>query len=228
MKKILIPVCLLCILLYVGCISQQSTNNKAKYKLAYKVQMGASHGGIVENKDMKQIPNTEVDAFTGATNTGFNTCLKVLFPVRRNAIETGVDYLYSHQTFIYKDNVNGYHGERMLGISQCIIPLTYNIGLFRKKYEEGLFTIKLGYLVEFSYVNINDATGNLPAYEIKHFSKGYTMGLTTSPFHFKNGSKLGLYLDIYRGSRIYKDFYNQKEFKRGGTSFLKYGISFQF
>jgi hypothetical protein len=60
MKRIIIPVCLLCILLFGGCLSQQSTNNKAKYKLAYKVQIGASHGGIVENTDMKQIPKESI------------------------------------------------------------------------------------------------------------------------------------------------------------------------
>jgi hypothetical protein len=60
MKRIIIPVCLLCILHFVGCLSQQSTNNKATYRLAYKVQMGAIHGGIVENIDMKQIPKASI------------------------------------------------------------------------------------------------------------------------------------------------------------------------
>jgi hypothetical protein len=229
MKKNLSVLCLSTILLFAGCISQQSTSNEAKYKPGFKLQAGINQkSGIVENTDLTQIPNTEVDAYSGATRTGFNTGAKVLFPIRRNAIETGIDYMYTNQIFTYQDNVNGYNGKRKLGTSQFMIPLTYNMGFFRNKFKEGLFTFKFGYLVQFNSVNINDVTGNLTEYKIKKFSNGFTAGLATSPFHFNNGSKLGFYIDVYRGSRIYEDFYNQKEFEMPGSSFIKYGLSYQF
>jgi hypothetical protein len=228
MKKILILLCLSNILLFAGCISQKSASKEVKYKPGFKFQTGINKGGIIENTDLEQIPDTEADAYSGATRKGFSAGAKVLFPIKRNAIETGIDYMYSDQTFTYQDNVNGYNGKRELGTSQFMVPLTYNIGLFRKKYEEGLFTFKLGYLIQFSSVNINNVTGNLPGYKLMKFSRGFTTGLATSPFHFKNGLKLGFYIDFYRGSRIYEDFYNQKEYEMPGTSFIKYGISYQF
>jgi hypothetical protein len=234
MKKILISICISNILLFAGCISQQSASDKAKYKPGFKFQAGINKGGIVENTDMDAYSGAThtvsgtVDAYSGATKTGFNTGAKVLLPVRRNAIETGIDYMYNNQTFTYQDNVNGYNGKRKLGTSQFMVPLTYNIGLFRKKYEEGLITFKFGYLIQFNSVNIKDETVNLPEYKILKFSNGFTAGLATSPFHFKNGSKLGLYIDMYRGTRIYEDFYNQKEFEMPASSFIKYGISYQF
>jgi hypothetical protein len=230
MKKVLLWFCISTILIFAGCISQKSAGKEEKYKPAFKFQVGINKGGIIENTDLKQIPNTEVDAYSGATRTGFNTGVKVLLPIKRNDIETGIEYMYNNQTFTYNDHLNGYNGIRKLGISQFMIPLTYNIGLFRihNKFEEGLITFKLGYLIQLNTVNINDVTGNLPEYKLKNFSSGFTAGLVTSPFHFKNGSRLGLYLDFYRGSRIYEDFYNQKEFEMPATSFIKYGISYQF
>jgi hypothetical protein len=228
MKNILLSLCLSSILLFAGCISQQSASNKVKNKPVFKIQAGINKGGIIENKDLKQIPNTKVDAYSGATRTGFNTGVKVLFPIKRNAIETGIDYMYSNQIFTYQDNDNGYVGKRKLGTSQFMVPLTYNFGFFRKKYEEGLFTFKLGYLVQLNAVNVNNITGSLPEYKLLKFSSGFTAGFATSPFHFKNGSKLGLYIDLYRGSRIYEDFYNLKGFDMPGSSFIKYGMSYQF
>jgi hypothetical protein len=228
MKKILIILCLSNFLIFSGCIIEQSASNKAKYKPGYKLEVGINKGGIVENTDLKQIPNTALDAYSGATHTGFNAGAKVIFPIKRNAIETGIDYMYTGQTFTYRDNVNGYNGRRDLGTSQFIVPVTYNIGLFRNKFEEGLFTFKIGYLIQFNSVNIKNITGTLPGYKLMIFSHGFTAGFATSPFHFKNGSKLGLYIDVYRGSRIYEDFYNQKVFAMPATSFMKYGISYEF
>lgn len=211
-----------------GCIFRKSVGDAEKYKPGLKFQLGANKGGIIENTDFEQIPNTEVDAYSGATNTGFNAGVKVLFPIRRNAIETGLDYMYNNQTFTYKDNINGYNGERKLGTSQFMVPLTFNVGLFRKKYEEGLITFKFGYLVQYNSVNIDNVTGVMPEYKLNSFSNGFTCGLASSPFHFKNGTKIGLYIDIYRGSQVYEDFYSQKKFEMPGTSFIKYGISLQF
>jgi hypothetical protein len=228
MKTTFLSTSLFSILLFTGCINQQSVSNEAIYKPGFKFQAGINTGGIVENTDFAQIPNTEADAYTGATNIGFNMGAKVYFPIRRNGFETGVEYINSSQIFTYHDDANGYDGRRELKTSQLMIPLTYNIGFFRKKFEEGLFTFKLGYLVQFNFVDVNDEPGNLPECEIENFSSGITAGLATSPFHFKNGSRLGFYIDMYRGSMIYEDFYNQKEFEMPGTSFIKYGLSYDF
>lgn len=57
---------------------------------------------------------------------------------------------------------------------------------------------------------------------------GATLGFSTTPFRFYNGTKLGLFVDGYFGTRAYEDFYNRAEFEIPGTSFIKYGIIYQF
>ena len=59
----------------------------------------------------------------------------------------------------------------------------------------------------------------LQSCQYNFFSGGVTLGLAAFPVSFDNGSRLGLYVDRYRGSQIYKDFYNQPEFEVPGSSY---------
>ncbi len=211
-----------------SCSTQTVTTENSDWKPTYRVQLGTNKGGIVENTDLTVIPNTQVDAYSGATSKGVNASAKVILPLKRNAIETGVDFMYNGQTFSYNDSENGFNGERNLGVSQLMVPITYSIGFFKSKHSEGLFQIKLGYVAQFNYVNVSNTEGNLPTYTTKVFSNGATFGISSTPFKLKNGSKLGFYLDSYRGSQIYEDFYNRTDFEMPGTAFVKYGIIYQF
>lgn len=60
------------------------------------------------------------------------------------------------------------------------------------------------------------------------FFIGGLLGISAYPVRFGNGSKLGIYIDVYRGSQIYEDYYNQKVFETPGSSFVKGGIWYRF
>ncbi len=215
-------------LIAASCSTQTITTEKTDWKPTYRLQLGTNKGGVVENTDLTVIPNTQVDAYSGATNTGVNASAKVILPLKRNAIETGIDYMFNGQTFSYADSENGFNGERKLGVSQFMLPITYSIGVFKKNHHEGLFQIKLGYVAQLNSLNVTNTDGNLPTYSTKLFSNGATFGISSTPFKLRNGSKLGFYVDGYRGSQVYEDFYNHTDFEMPGTAFLKYGIIYQF
>lgn len=218
------------IFLLISCAStnKMSQTEDEKWKPDFRVQAGINHGGIVENTDMSEIENVEVDAFSGATKTGFNAGIHTLLPIKRNNIEIGVDYMQNNQTFTYKDVLNAFNGEREVKTSQFIVPLTYNIGVLRKKYSEGLFQIKIGYVFQFNSFNISDKSPNLPAYTTNNLSSGLTLGLATTPITLMNDTKLGCFFDIYRGSQVYDDFYNKSTFEMPGSSYFKAGVIYQF
>lgn len=227
MKFKFIPVVLLT--LVSGCIgsSKFSKSEGEVWRPGYQIQVGVNSGGITENIDFSITPDVNVDAFTGATKIGGNIGAHVKLPVRKNAIETGVDYMYNSQTFTYSDPSRGFIGKRELGTSQFMIPLSYNIGLFRKSYYTSLMYLKVGYLAQFNLINFTHS-GQLPPYSTKLFTGGLTAGVSTTPFKLKTGASLGLYLDVYRGSKAYTDFYNSDIYEMPGTSFYKIGLIYQF
>lgn len=212
----------------MGCASQQGMQNDKKWSPIYRLQVGTNKGGIVENTDMTVVGNAGLDAFTGATRRGMNASGKVLLPIRGNFVETGIDLMYNSQTFTYNDVANDFMGERKLGVTQIMVPLTYSIGILRQNHPEGLFQIKLGYVAQFNLFSVSDGIGNIPDYNTNSFSNGATLGLSITPFRLNSGAKLGFFMDGYRGTRVYEDFYNRSEFEIPGTSFLKYGIIYQF
>lgn len=228
MQRHIIKSGFLAILILTGCASSSVTTSKSNWKPIYRLQIGTNKGGIVENTDLSVIPNTEVDAYSGATSNGINASGKIILPLKRNAIETGVDFMYNHQNFTYSDDVNGFNGERKLGVSQFMIPITYSFSLFKSKGPEGLFQIKIGYAAQLNLFAISNGNGTLPDYTTKFFSNGATIGFSSTPIRLRNGSKLGFYIDGYRGTQVYEDFYNRTEFEMPGTAFVKYGIIYQF
>lgn len=215
----------------MGCASLNKLSNSEneKWKPEFRVLAGINQGGIIENTDLSEIEGIKIDAFTGATTKlGYNAGVHTLLPVFKNNVEIGVDYMHNNQTFKFNDNVNSYFGSRALATNQVLIPFTYNIGVLRKKHTEGLFQIKLGYVLQFNSYNISEWGTNLPEYSTNNFSNGITMGIATTPFKFKNGNSIGLYLDAYRGSQIYDDFYNQSTFEMPGSSYFKTGLIYHF
>jgi hypothetical protein len=209
-----------------SCSTSQQTNTDRNLK--FSIQAGANKGGITENTDMAVVPGAEtnVDAFTGATNTGINAGVHFNKPLKYNQVEAGIDYMYGSQTFTYKDAVNNYSGKRELKVSQIMIPLTYNFVLFRRLAPEADIQLKLGYTGQLNFVS-ESGTGTLPDYSINQWSNGATLGISAFPVQFNNGSKLGFYFDAYRGTQVYKDFYNQTSFEMPGSSFMKFGLKYQ-
>jgi hypothetical protein len=144
--------------------------------------------------------------------------------LKYGALESGVDYMYNSQQFTFADPAHDFNGSRDISTNQIMLPLTYNFVLFKNSAD---IQIKLGYLGQINWLNIQD-TGNLPDYSVNTFSNGVLFGVSVSPFHFDNGKTLGFYADVYRGSQLYRDYYNRESFEMPGTSFLKFGIRYRF
>ena len=222
----------LSIIIINSCSSPRKTT-VTDMKLKFSLQGGANIGGITENTDMTVVPNVKVppeatvDAFTGATRIGINVGMHINKTLKRNQIEAGIDYMYNHQTFTYTDAENTYIGVRELNVSQVLFPLTYNFVLLRNPFPHADIQLKAGYLGQLNFISTSE-TGVLPEYSINPWSNGVTLGISAFPFQFNTGSKLGFYFDMHRGSQIYEDYYNQSSFKMPGSSFMKFGVKYQF
>jgi len=214
-------------------IASCTATDKTQRKLTFSVQAGINHGGITENTDLTIVPNAEptpeatIDAYSGATRTGANVGMHVNKPLKYGEIESGIDYMYNSQTFTYADQGNMYIGSRDLSLHQLMIPLIYNFVLFKKVLPEAGIQLKAGYIGQLNFAN-SEGNGMLPGYSINRFSNGGTIGISAYPFSFANGSKLGLFVDVYRGTQIYEDYYNQVSFEMPGSSFVKGGLRYRF
>ena len=202
---------------------------KTVWKPSMQLQAGINNGGIVENTDFTSKPNVPIDALTGATKrVGFNLGAHILLPIKKNAIETGIDYMYNGQSFTFNDQTYNYLAIRQIAISQLMLPITFNIGLFRIKENKPLFYLKVGYVFQYNLLNVTDNGQQLPAYTYIHWSNGPTLGISTTPFQLKNGASIGIYMDAYRGSKIYDDIYNSNDYKMPGSSYFKLGLIYKF
>jgi hypothetical protein len=136
--------------------------------------------------------------------------------------------MFSKQVFSYQDPANGYTGNRNIGMSQFMVPLTYNFTFLKKKRPGGLFQLKLGMMFQYNMLSLDDNGSLLPDYHVNRLSNGMILGFETTPFRLENGSRIGFYADLYRGTQIYEDFYNQSAFEMPGSSFFKAGIIYHF
>lgn len=226
-KKMIFAILFLC----ASCTVQQSDQAHA-WKPRFEVIAGVNSGGIVENTNMEEV-GSEPDAFTGATTksgatAGFNVGGHVLLPVWSQALLTGVELMHNNQEFFYNDAQMGYYGLRKIGTTQVMVPLCFQAGFFRKQQTDGLLKLKIGYVSQFNLVDVTDDGADLPTYSHNSYSGGLTLGISLTPFRFHNGTRLGFYVDGYRGTQIYEDYYNQPGFKIPGSSFMRGGLVFQF
>jgi hypothetical protein len=214
-------------------MSACAVTDKSERGVKLSIQAGINQGGITENTDLTVVPNAEptpeatIDAYSGATSMGANVGLHANKPLKFGEIETGLDYMYNHQEFTYADAGNMYIGTRDFSVSQLMIPLTYNVELFEKWLPSAEIQVKFGYMAQLNVVSAS-GTGILPEYSINRWSNGGVFGISAYPFRFPDGSKLGFYLDAYRGTQIYKDYYNQEQFEMPGSSFVKGGLRYRF
>jgi hypothetical protein len=219
----------------MGCTSiNKTTSEDNQSKTVLKFSAGINKGGITDNTDMTELSavsqtgEVSVDAYSGATKTGINTSAHVAIPVFNNAVETGLDFMYSPQTFSYQDELNQFTGIREIYTSQLMVPVTYNLRILKSYQPQGLLRIKLGFLFQYNMLNAKDKGNQLPGFQVDNFSNGLTLGLESTPIHLDNGADLGFYMELYRGSQIYEDFYNRKSFEMPGSSFFKAGIIYKF
>ncbi len=210
-----------------GCSSSRLVFSEKKYqKVRFLLEAGVNKGGIVENTDLSKVEEVGVDAFSGATRIGGHLGGRIILPVRHNAIETGLSYMYSPQTFTYNDAKHSYSGRRKLTTTQLIVPLSYNIDLVKKNHPR-LYYLKVGGAIEYNMVGVYEKGSNLTDYSINNISGGITAGISALPISFNNGTRLGLAFDVYKGSQIYDDFYNRSNFEIPSSSYMKLSLIYR-
>lgn len=212
-----------------GCVSNREfSKDNQKRKICFGIEAGANKGGIVENTDMSYISGASIDAFSGATRIGDHVGGHATLPVGRNDVQVGLDYMYSPQTFTYNDVINGYFGTRKISLSQFIMPFTYNVNLFKNSLPAGTICLKFGGALECNLASIKDNGSHLPGYTIHPLTGGVALGISTLPVKFKDNSRIGLSFDVYKGTQIFDDLYNRKEFKMPTSSYMKLSLIYQF
>lgn len=208
-----------------------TVTEKSQRAIKYSLQAGINKGGITENSDLtvlsSSLDENNVDAYSEATKIGVNVSVHGNKPLKYGDIESGLDYMFNYQTFSFADQENMFSGVRNLNVNQFMLPLTYNLNIFKKAFPGAELQVKLGIMGQFNIVTILDI-GALPDYSINAYSGGALFGISAYPFKFSNGTKLGFYIDAYRGSQIYEDYYNQETFEMPGSSFVKGGIRYRF
>ncbi len=220
---------LVALITMAGCSgSREVTEAYQNRKVKFGVEAGTNLGGIVDNTDLTKIEGTPVDGFTGATRVGFHAGAHATIPVGRNDIKAGINYLFSPQKFTYNDAFHGYFGTRKISLSQLIVPITYNINLFKQRFDPGTISLKFGGALEYNMPSVQQQGQLLPGYTINKFSGGITLGISALPFTFANKSRLGCSFDIYRGSQIFDDLYNRAEYETPASSYMKLSIIYQF
>jgi hypothetical protein len=120
-------------------------------KFNYSLQAGVNKGGMTENTNMADVAGAGIDAFSGATRSGFNVGARIAYPMRSIAFEAGLDFMNNGQTFTWKDPVPGYKGIRKFSTNQFLIPTTINFGLFTRNQKDGLIQDKTGPSVAVQY-----------------------------------------------------------------------------
>ena len=230
MKKHIQFIAFISLLLMWGCTStREATNPNSGFNPQLRVEGGYAKGGITENTDMEAVASdVAVDAFSGATHPGFYAGVHGTETFRKNAVEAGIDFMHNAQTFTYNDEGNGFAGKREIGVSQLNLPVTYNFRIFSNRQDENLLSVKLGFVMQYNMLDVQNQQSGLPEYSRNKFSNGLTFGVELIPFRFANGNALGIRVDGYRGSQAYNDFYNQSSMETAGTSYMKTGIIYQF
>jgi hypothetical protein len=220
---------LIALIALTGCASsREATEAYQNRKVKFGVEAGANKGGIVDNTDLSKIEGTPVDGYTGATRVGFHAGGHAIIPVGRNDVQAGINYLFSPQTFTYNDAVHGYFGTRKISLSQLIVPVTYNVNLFKQRLDPGTISLKFGGALEYNMPSVRQQGQRLPGYTINKFSGGVTLGISALPFTFADQARLGLSFDIYRGTQIFDDLYNRAEYETPASSYMKLSVTYQF
>ena len=187
---------------------------------------GAARGGLVENNTMTGLEDeSDIDAITGATSKTFTAGLHAGININGHRLETGFDYIAFDQSVRYTYPAGDY-GQRDIRFQQIRLPLSYNLLFFRNERNQAALELKAGVSLGYTFSKSITDYGNVPDYRFSTWDAGPTLGLAFYPWRSASGYRAGLYMDIYRGSRIYEDRYHTAE-GMGGQSYLKVGIVVQ-
>jgi hypothetical protein len=139
-------------------------------------------------------------------------------------LETGLDYLGFSQTVDYQLAGLDVVGSRDFRFHQIRIPFTYNLHLLKNQNRRPGLIIKAGFSGGYTFWESIKDNGGLEEYQFTREDFGPTLGVTVYPFSARKAGRVGFYLDLYRGSRIFSDEFHQEE-GLGGQSFMKMGVT---
>ena len=198
--------------------------------LSLAVLGGATYGGIVDNHEAQDIEGaSDVDAITGATKIAYNAGIHSILRGHGRTIEIGLDYIKFDQSVEYALPSLYVNGTRSFEFQQIRMPLTYNFEFFKNDLNKAKLALKLGFSVGYTFsktIEDSEDSENMPVFEFTDWDIGPDFGLYFYPFDFSQSYRLGLFLDAYRGRKIYKDIYHDEIFL-GDNSFLKFGVIFE-
>jgi hypothetical protein len=196
----------------------------------FKVLAGGTYGGIVDNHEAQNIEGaSNVDAITGATKISYNAGIHSVLKGHGRTIEMGLDYLRLAQSVEYDLPSLSVNGTRSFELHQIRLPVTYNFEFFKNDLKQAKLALKIGFSAGYTFgktITDSEDSENMPAYEFTDWGIGPAFGLCFYPLDFKQNYRLGLYLDFYRGRKIYEDTYHEDLFL-GDNSFMNFGILFQ-
>ncbi len=222
--------CIFLIILFfvlMGCGSTKNSLLKNTDASTVSVLAGVSAGGLVENTSMSGISSSsDIDAITGATNKSYNAGIHYELNLNGHKLETGLDYICFDQTVQYDMPSFSVNGKRAFRFHQLRAPVTYNLGFFRNSQNFPLLVLKAGLSVGYTFSKTITDYGSLPDYKFTDWDYGPTLGVSFYPIQLSQGYRIGVYLDLYRGSQIYEDAYHRAE-GIGGQSFVKFGVVLQ-
>ena len=205
-------------------LSDDLHQSKNYPKISFRA--GAASGGLVENSEMSGIGDiSELDAITGATKTLYNAGVHTEVNLKGHKIETGIDYIGFDQSVKYELPSLSIDGKRDFRFHQLRLPLTYNLHLFKNRQSYPKLVLQGGISVGYTFVKSVTDHGNVPDYEFKSMDYGPALGITIYPINPIWKYRLGIYIDLYRGSQIYSDIYHRAE-GIGGHSFMMFGFVF--
>ncbi len=196
-------------------------------KSTVSFQAGVCGGGLVENVKMKGIKNADnLDAITGATKLTGCAGIHTELNLNGHRFETGLDYMGFSQSVKYDLPSFAVDGKRDFKFHQIRIPLTYNFRFLNNSQNLPGFIIKLGLSAGFTLSKSISTDGNLPDYKFTKFDFGPMLGFSVFPLQINQKYRIGLHLDLYRGSRIFEDLYHKAD-GIGSQTFLTFGLIFQ-
>ena len=201
---------------------------KAEMKIT--VLAGGAYGGLVHNENMRGINGISgVDAITGATKISSNAGIHLILKGHGRTIETGLDYVNLSKSINYEMPSLSVDGLRDFETHQLRLPLTYNFGFFENDMEQSRFILKVGVSAGYTFSKtIEDSEGseNLPEYEFSDWDVCGKIGFSYYFLNLNQKSRLGIYIDAYRGFKAYKDVYHESAYL-GGNAFMKFGFTFE-
>jgi len=191
----------------------------------YALQLGVSSGGIIENRIKKDLSDSEIDGISGATNSAISAGAHGTINLCGHELETGLDYINFSQTIEYKFTTGS--SKREVAFHQLRMPLTYNFNFWQNSSQNPRIVFKAGMSAGYTIAKSIDDGSNLPSYKFTNYDFGPTLGLTIFPYEFSPKFRLGLYMDVYRGTKIFEDQFHKAD-GIGGLSFYKAGIVYHF